>query len=103
MYFRNNIEKSTIRMNKSNAGLPIERHIEQVMNNGEPIPEEVDLIYTEKNLGVLPEYNIRTDRFDLALDALNVMDKSMEAQRRSALKVVGKDEDPEPTKEVGEA
>ena len=35
-------------------------------------------IYTEKKDGVLPEYDIRTDRFEVAIDA---MDKSTRAQR----------------------
>ena len=29
------------------------------------------IIYTEKKDGVLPAYNIRTDRFDLAIDAFD--------------------------------
>lgn len=33
-------------------------------------------IYTEKKDGVLPEYDIRTDRFEVALDAIDKINKS---------------------------
>lgn len=33
-------------------------------------------IYTEKRDGVMPEYDIRTDRFEVALDAMDKINKS---------------------------
>lgn len=33
-------------------------------------------IYTEKKDGVMPEYDIRTDRFEVALDAMDKINKS---------------------------
>lgn len=33
-------------------------------------------IYTEKKDGVLPEYDIRTDRFEVALDAIDKINQS---------------------------
>lgn len=33
-------------------------------------------IYTEKKDGVMPEYDIRTDRFEVALDAIDKINKS---------------------------
>ena len=33
-------------------------------------------IYTEKKDGVLPEYDIRTDRFEIAIDAIDKINKS---------------------------
>ena len=33
-------------------------------------------IYTEKRDGVLPEYDIRTDRFEVAIDAIDKINKS---------------------------
>lgn len=37
-------------------------------------------IYTEKKDGVLPEYDIRTDRFEVAIDAIDKINKSMANQ-----------------------
>lgn len=37
-------------------------------------------IYTEKKDGVLPEYDIRTDRFEVAIDAIDKINQSMANQ-----------------------
>ena len=40
------------------------------MSQEEPIKDQVPLIYTERKTGVNPEYNIRTDRFMIAMEAM---------------------------------
>lgn len=50
-------------------GESIETKCARVLENGEPIIDTAPIIYTEKEEGVLPAYNIRTDRFDIAMDA----------------------------------
>lgn len=37
-------------------------------------------IYTEKRDGVLPEYDIRTDRFEVAIDAMDKINQSVANQ-----------------------
>lgn len=37
-------------------------------------------IYTEKKDGVMPEYDIRTDRFEVAIDAIDKINQSMANQ-----------------------
>lgn len=37
-------------------------------------------IYTEKKDGVLPEYDIRTDRFEVAIDAIDKINQSVANQ-----------------------
>lgn len=37
-------------------------------------------IYTEKKDGVLPEYDIRTDRFEIAIDAIDKINQSVANQ-----------------------
>lgn len=37
-------------------------------------------IYTEKKDGVLPEYDIRTDRFEVAIDAMDKINQSVASQ-----------------------
>lgn len=37
-------------------------------------------IYTEKKDGVLPEYDIRTDRFEVAIDAIDKINQSTASQ-----------------------
>lgn len=38
------------------------------------------IIYTEKKDGVLPEYDIRTDRFEVAIDAFDKINQSVANQ-----------------------
>lgn len=51
-------------------GETIEEKVNRVVNNNEPITDGAPIIFTEKKDGVLPEYNIRTDRWDVALTAM---------------------------------
>ena len=50
-------------------GETIEAKVNRIVNNGEPITDGTPIIYTERKDGVLPEYDIRTDRWDIAIDA----------------------------------
>lgn len=47
---------------------PIEAIVRRLINNDEPITDVVPKIYTLREQGVVPEYNIRSDRFDMAID-----------------------------------
>ena len=51
-------------------GEPIEIKVARLLSQEEPIKDQVPLIYTEKKTGVNPEYNIRTDRFMIAMEAM---------------------------------
>ena len=53
----------------------------RVIDNKEPITDGAPIIYTERNLGVLPAYNIRTDRWEIAQAAMEVNQKAVSAQR----------------------
>lgn len=57
-------------------GEAIEIKVARITQNKEPITDGAPIIYTEKKDGVLPAYNIRTDRFDIALDAMSKIEKS---------------------------
>lgn len=53
-------------------GESIETKIERVVQNKEPIEDGAEIIYTEKKLGVQPQYNIRTDKWEIAQEAMNL-------------------------------
>lgn len=57
-------------------GESIETKCARVLQNNEPITDTAPIIYTAKEDGVLPAYNIRTDRFDIAMDAYDKISKS---------------------------
>lgn len=62
-------------------GERIEQKIQRITNNGEAITDGAPEIYTERKEGVKPAYNIRTDRFEIAIDAMDAVSKSIEAKR----------------------
>lgn len=74
---------SKIKRNKTVEGETIERMLARAQENKEPIGHEVPTIYTDKNIGVHVAYNIRTDRFEVALDGFNSIEKSALAKRES--------------------
>ena len=72
---------STLFINNSLEGESIEAKVCRIVNNGEPISDGAPLIYTERKDGVKEEYNIRTDRFDIALKAMDYVTASNRAKR----------------------
>ena len=50
-------------------GETIEEKMRRVMLTNEPISEGADLVFQERAEGVKPEYDIRTDRWELAATA----------------------------------
>lgn len=67
-------------------GEQIEEKVRRIVNNNEPITDGAPIIFTEKKDGVLPEYNIRTDRWDVALDAMNKMEMARKARKEIEIK-----------------
>jgi hypothetical protein len=76
---------TTIVQNDSTEGETIEQKIERIVNNGEPIKDGSPTYYTEREDGVLPEYNPRTDRFEVAIDAMDKVAKTQLAKRKKVL------------------
>lgn len=54
--------------------------LRRIVENKEPIKDEAPTIYTPKNKGVMPAYDIRTDRFEIAREAMEKAGKA-EAER----------------------
>ena len=62
-------------------GESIETKVNRILINKEPIQDGAPLIYTNRKDGVLPGYNIRTDRFDVAIEAMDKVSKSRLTKR----------------------
>lgn len=73
--------KTKLKVNQSFTGETIETKIERIMNNNEPIKDGAPLIYTDRDDGVQPAYDIRTDRWDVAIDGMNAVSKAQLAKR----------------------
>lgn len=70
-----------LKINTSYEGETIESKIRRILNNKEPISDGAPLIYTDRKDGVKPEYDIRTDRFEIAIDAMDKVNKTHIAKR----------------------
>lgn len=68
--------KTTIRTNQSRAGEYIEAKVRRILNNKEPIKDGAPRIYTERKDGVRPEYDIRTDKWETAVEATSAIQQS---------------------------
>lgn len=77
---------TTIVAERSIEGETIEQKIERIVTNREPITDGAPIIYMERKDGIQPQYDVRTDRWDLGLDAMDKVTKSKIAKRDNNLK-----------------
>lgn len=109
MYKQTAIPKTTLQVNKSYEGETIEQKMQRIINNKEPIKDGAPLIYSERKDGVRPEYDIRTDRWEIAIDGMDAVTKSHQAKRDHRLaeakkkKEPGETPQPDPGKKDGGA
>lgn len=98
MYKIPKMAQPSIKINTSTEGETIENKIERIVNNKEPIKDGAPLIYTERKDGIKASTNIRTDRWEHAIDAMDKVEKSNKAKReeRAKLKALEKDGEPKP-------
>jgi hypothetical protein len=81
MYRQNKAQQTTLNVHASYQGERIEQKIQRIVNNKEPITDGAPIIYTERKNGVEPQYNIKTDRWEIALDAMDAVSRSHTAKR----------------------
>lgn len=73
--------KSKMKVNTAYEGETIEEKMDRIVNNNEPISDGAPLIYTERKEGVMPEYDIRADKWDIAIDAMDKVAESNKMKR----------------------
>lgn len=83
--------KTGFSVNESFEGETIEQKVERIVTMKEPISDASPIIFTERNAGVMPEYNPRTDRWEIAVDAMDKIHKGKIA--KSEGKVIKLNED----------
>lgn len=88
-------------INNTKEGEHLETKLERAQNNKEKVDTDMQapIIHTERKDGVQAAYNIRTDRFDVALAATTAVEKSYTNKRRERHKPKdqGQQNDPGPT------
>ena len=65
-------------------GQSLEEFLRKAMKGNEPIQATAKITYNDRKDGVLPQHDIRTDRFDLALAATDKIHAAQAAARHSA-------------------
>jgi hypothetical protein len=86
MYNQRRPNKASFRVNKSTEGETIEAKMRRIMQNKEPITDGAPLLFQERNDGIDPATNIRTDRFELAANAMGKVTKDTIAKRKGGPK-----------------
>lgn len=72
---RKAISKTTLKVNQAEIGETIETKVQRITQNKEPITDGATPIYTERKDGVLPEYNPRTDKWEIMAEAMDASSK----------------------------
>lgn len=78
--------KTTLNVNTSYQGETIEQKVSRIVNNKEPIKDGAPIIFTDRKDGVNPAHDIRTDRWELAADAMDKVNKDKLAKREGYAK-----------------
>lgn len=60
---------------ESYEGQSIEDRCKKLVETGEPIKDTSPLIYTPKEKGVMPQYDVRADKWEIAQDAMDRVNK----------------------------
>lgn len=86
MYKKAIFQTTSIEINNTYEGETIEQKVQRIMTNNEPITDGAEIIYQERGDGVQPGYNIRTDRHEIAIEAMDKVNASKQATRAEYLK-----------------
>lgn len=64
-------------------GETIETKVARIVQEKAPITDGAPIIYTDRKEGVLPAYNVRTDRWDIAENAMDKVNAAKMAKREN--------------------
>lgn len=83
-------------------GESIENKVRRITENNEPITDGAPIIYTNRDDGVLPAYNIRTDRWEIAQQAMDAVNQANLAKSKNYGKIEQQEQNALDSKEVGD-
>lgn len=89
-----NTESNKMFISEEYSGEDIHEKIDRIMTTEEPIEEDPNAarIYTKRKDGVLPMYNVRTDKWELALEIKDEINKDKIAKAEAYTKAIEPDE-----------
>lgn len=79
LYRKITFGETSLNINDSVNGERIERVIERLLNNNEGLSEGESrpIIHTDRDKGIIPEYDIRTDKFEQAIKETGKVTEAM--------------------------
>ena len=83
-------------------GESIENKVRRITENNEPITDGAPIIYTNREDGVLPAYNIRTDRWEVAQAAMDAVNQANLAKSKNYGKIEQQEQNALESKEIGD-
>lgn len=83
-------------------GESIENKVRRITENNEPITDGAPIIYTNRDDGVLPAYNIRTDRWEIAQAAMDAVNQANLAKSKNYGKIEQQEQNALESKEIGD-
>ena len=101
MYKYSKAIPTSIRTNEGYEGESIEQKVHRIVNNKEPIKDGAPLVYTERKDGVRPEYDIRTDKWELAVESMDKVHENTLAKRAEKFEKKLDDTNKTENKEIG--
>ena len=81
-------------------GESIENKVRRITENNEPITDGAPIIYTNRDDGVLPAYNIRTDRWEVAQAAMDAVNQANLAKSKNYGKIEQQEQNALESKEI---
>lgn len=87
MYRNQKPQPSVIKKATIMEGETIEQKVARLVSNNEPITDGTPLIFTERADGVQAEYNPRADKWDIAIDGMDVATRARLAKGDNILKM----------------
>lgn len=57
-------------------GETIEEKVSRITENNEPITDGTEIVYTKRADGVLPQYDVRTDKWEIAQEKMSIVAES---------------------------
>lgn len=86
--YNNNCLPTAIESCEVQEGETLEKKVAKMTENNEPLKADIGLLYTERKDGVLPGTNVRTDRWEVATDAMDKVSKSKVAKRENRFSII---------------
>ena len=104
MYKKPSFQRTTVNRNIAMEGERLEDKVSRITEQKEPITDGAPVIYTERKDGVVAAYDVRTDKFEIAVEAMDVVSKNAIAKRDGIAEMqVVKDDKPGGSNTEGES